>query len=106
MRKAPPAVRPGVLVGILRRGRRAEDSSEMTLSPEAAGGCSRPPSSSAAFEQRTYLGDVATHAVEFDDDFAALVARTRREMIAAGENRAPATGVYEPPFGADARQAI
>jgi hypothetical protein len=53
-----------------------------------------------------YRGGVATHAVEFEDDFAALVERTRREMIAAGENRAPAAGVYEPPFGADARQAI
>jgi hypothetical protein len=49
---------------------------------------------------------VGTHVVEFEDDFAALVARMRREMIAADENRAPATGVYEPPFGANARQAI
>jgi hypothetical protein len=49
---------------------------------------------------------VATHPVEFEDDFATLVARTRHEMIAAGEHKAPAAGVYEPPFGAEARQAI
>ena len=63
-------------------------------------------SSGAAFEPLAYLGAVATHAVEFEDDFAALVARTRRDMIAAGEHRTPEAGVYEPPFGADARQAI
>ena len=53
-----------------------------------------------------YRRDVATHPVEFEDDFAALVARTRREMTAAGEHKAPVAGLYEPPFGTDAREAI
>ena len=54
----------------------------------------------------SYRGDVATHPVEGEDDFATLVTRTRCEMIAAGEHKAPAAGVYEPPFGDDARAAI
>jgi hypothetical protein len=65
-----------------------------------------PASSIRAGLTPAYPGDVATHPVEFDDDFTALVARTRREMIAAGEHKAPAAGVYEPPFGVEAREAI
>lgn len=49
---------------------------------------------------------MATRPIEFEDDFATFVARIRREMIAAGEHKAPVAGVYEPPFGADARAAI
>ena len=49
---------------------------------------------------------MAIHPIEFDDDLATVVARIQREMIAAGEHKAPAAGVYEPPFGDNARAAI
>jgi hypothetical protein len=49
---------------------------------------------------------MAVHPVEFEDDFTTVVADIRREMIAAGEHKAPAAGVYEPPFGNVARATI
>jgi hypothetical protein len=52
------------------------------------------------------MSDVAVHPLEFEDDFEAFIAGIRREMIAAGENKAPMAGVYEPPFGDEVRAAI
>lgn len=40
------------------------------------------------------------------DDFAAVVDRIRREVAAAGENRAPVPEGYVSPLGADERAAI
>ena len=52
------------------------------------------------------VGTMAVRPIEPEDDLATIVATTRREMISTGEDKAPASGIYEPPFGPDARAVI
>lgn len=49
---------------------------------------------------------VATDRLAFQDDFVAVVERARRELVAAGENKAPVAGGYVSPLGAQERDAI
>lgn len=49
---------------------------------------------------------MATDPLALDDDFAAVVERVRREVAAAGENKAPVPGGYVSPLGAYERDAI
>lgn len=53
-----------------------------------------------------YRGDVATNPLRLEDDFDAVVAKVRRELIAAGKNKAPAIGEYVSPLGPEERTAI
>lgn len=49
---------------------------------------------------------VATDPLAFQDDFVAVVERVRREVAAAGENKAPVAGGYVSPLGAQERDAV
>jgi hypothetical protein len=49
---------------------------------------------------------VAVDPLAVHDDFAAVVERVRREVVAAGENQAPVPGGYVSPLGAEERDAI
>ncbi len=49
---------------------------------------------------------MATDPVGLEDNFAVVVDRVRNEIVAGGENKAPAAGEYVPPFGPEERDAI
>ncbi|MCA1846537.1 MAG: hypothetical protein LC792_25750 [Actinobacteria bacterium] len=49
---------------------------------------------------------MATDPLALHDDFAAVVAKTRREVVAAGEHKAPTPGDYVSPLGPEERDAI
>jgi hypothetical protein len=53
------------------------------------------------------MGAVALDPLALDDDdLAAVVERVRREVAAAGENKAPSPGGYRSPLGIEERDAI
>ena len=54
----------------------------------------------------TYRLKVAIDPVEPQDDFTVVVDRVRSEILAAGEDKAPAAGEYVSPFGREQRDAI
>ncbi len=49
---------------------------------------------------------MATDPLDVEDDFRSTVAGVRSELIAAGENKAPAGGEYASPLGPEEREAI
>jgi hypothetical protein len=49
---------------------------------------------------------VATDPLRLEDDFANVVARVRREIVAAGKHKAPKSGRYQSPLGPEEREAI
>jgi hypothetical protein len=55
---------------------------------------------------RRIVWAVATDPRARHDDFAAVVARIRQEVVAAGEDKAPVPGGYVSPLGAEERTAI
>ncbi|MDQ3758211.1 MAG: hypothetical protein M3394_10225 [Actinomycetota bacterium] len=54
----------------------------------------------------SFLG-VATDPLALrDDDLSVVVDRVRREVVAAGKNKAPVSGGYHSPLGAEERDAV
>lgn len=53
-----------------------------------------------------YHWSVATEPDALQDDFFAVVDRVRREVVAAGENKAPASGGFTSTLGPEEREAI
>ena len=49
---------------------------------------------------------MATDPRRLEDDFAEVVARVRRDIAAAGRNKAPKPGGYRSPFGPEERDAV
>ncbi len=49
---------------------------------------------------------MATNPLDFDDGLEAIVERVRKDIIAAGEHKAPAAGEYVSPLAAEERDAI